>query len=918
MKTLVKIAGLSIFLSGALALPAVAQFGPNPKYTAQQIGGIAFQDFNQNGVRDENEPGVYGLKVSAFDSVNKLLAESITNQDGIYLLDVPTESLRLELSEYKNYERPGPKGIGSFTSVVFTTPGTCDVDFAISYPATYCDNNPPIAVPIHKSGDPLANGTSSVVDALVAAPYSASGNAETGSAPKPQTIAKNFEVGTTWGLAYQKSTSSLFAAAFLKRHAGLGSLGTGGIYKIELSDPDQPIVSDFVDLQTLGIDTGVDPRQASFQALPANLSDLSYDIAAFDAVGKVGLGDLDISEDERTLWAINLAQRSLVSIEIGLPANQPTSSEVSSFEIPNPGCSNDDYVPFALKIYRGHILVGLVCTAETSQNPADLKAFVLDFDHLTFETIFAFDLNYKKGFAMNPLFGSIPNSGEFASPWIAQGTLGGLQGGNAGFAYVSLPQLLLSSLEIDNDGALVLGFSDRSGHQLGDPNYAPITGSQFIVSAATGGDILRACPIGMEISGLPIWTLESNATCANITTGGSDNMQGPGGGEYYFHEKLFASIPGLNADVHQETGMGALTIVPGSNEMIATLFDIFSFREGGLAAFENKTGVRTRGYVMYDNTTPGAFGKAHGLGDLEALCPPAPIEIGNRIWLDSNHNGIQDAGESPIVGVTVSLYETSSNTLHSTVQSDTNGEYYFGKQANLSQFTQYLVKLDNASDFGQSGPLNGLVLTQANATSDLIDSDAIYQDGIPVIAVQTNGAGENDHSLDFGFQIAQVTSPTPTPEVLETPISCTEKDFSQSNFILDGSALKLLSLTKSAIKATNKNNSCQPISNKKQAVILKLANELYMNTWQLAWSNGTKTQICDSNVLGCNSIDLTPSLTKIQNNTTKMAKNIIKLTKKSCNAHLASRFSKRAKKLLNKIHSASAVVDKLSPVVICK
>ncbi len=34
-----------------------------------------------------------------------------------------------------------------------------------------------------------------------------------------------------------------------------------------------------------------------------------------------------------------------------------------------------------------------------------------------------------------------------------------------------------------------------------------------------------------------------------------------------------------------------------------------------------------------------------GLGDLELLTDPAPVEIGNRVWLDSDRDGIPDAND---------------------------------------------------------------------------------------------------------------------------------------------------------------------------------------------------------------------------------------------------------------------------------
>ena len=38
--------------------------------------------------------------------------------------------------------------------------------------------------------------------------------------------------------------------------------------------------------------------------------------------------------------------------------------------------------------------------------------------------------------------------------------------------------------------------------------------------------------------------------------------------------------------------------------------------------------------MIYDRNTDQSQGKGTGLGDIELLADPAPIEIGNRVWLD--------------------------------------------------------------------------------------------------------------------------------------------------------------------------------------------------------------------------------------------------------------------------------------------
>ncbi len=48
------------------------------------------------------------------------------------------------------------------------------------------------------------------------------------------------------------------------------------------------------------------------------------------------------------------------------------------------------------------------------------------------------------------------------------------------------------------------------------------------------------------------------------------------------------------------------------------------------------------------------------MGDIELMCDPAPIEIGNRVWNDTDQDGVQDPGEAAIAGVSVQLVKSGT------------------------------------------------------------------------------------------------------------------------------------------------------------------------------------------------------------------------------------------------------------------
>jgi hypothetical protein len=50
--------------------------------------------------------------------------------------------------------------------------------------------------------------------------------------------------------------------------------------------------------------------------------------------------------------------------------------------------------------------------------------------------------------------------------------------------------------------------------------------------------------------------------------------------------------------------------------------------------------------------------------------------IGDKVWLDSNANGVQDAGEAGIAGVTVKLLDSAGGVV-STSTTDASGNYLF-------------------------------------------------------------------------------------------------------------------------------------------------------------------------------------------------------------------------------------------------
>lgn len=141
---------------------------------------------------------------------------------------------------------------------------------------------------------------------------------------------------------------------------------------------------------------------------------------------------------------------------------------------------------------------------------------------------------------------------------------------------------------------------------------------------------------------------------------------------------------------------------------------------------------------------------------MDAFCLTAQVlgSIGDRVWNDLNRNGIQDAGEVGLSGITVSLYDNSNNLIASTV-TDAYGLYKFSKLPVSAAGTNYQVRFSlpsgyafttlNADAAGVSGANNSdaNVTTgrTGNVTLTFAAPDVTYVDAGAVIT-QPNRIGD--------------------------------------------------------------------------------------------------------------------------------------------------------------------------------
>ncbi len=759
---------------------------------AGQLGGTVWNDFNADGIKGSGEStGISDITVKAYDCSGVLVGSAVTDAFGKYIFTSISPSaypLRIEFTDLPSYLGHGTlAGADGRTTVQFVSAADCNVDLGVLNAANYCQTSPAVYVSCFVNGDPLLAGTAGSADAIVSFPYSASGvpGLPSGYTP-PSHLANASEVGSIWGNAYNKFTKRIFMSAVLRRYAGLGPMGLGGIYTLDVTNPSAPVVSPFINVTALGavIDDPSNPVLSNAaRGLDGNKTTPSHDPGTISQIGRAGIGDLDISADGNTLWFVSLHDKKLYSVDItaynadGL--TKPTAANTQAFAIPDPGCTGGTYRPYGLAVKDGEVFVGVVCDAGVSQNKSDMRAYVYKWDGAAWTTVFDFPLTYPKGFP--DANGSIINRTGWY-PWTDDwatytASLRTISSNVSSFVY---PMPILSDIEFDIDGAMILAFADRASLIGGNSNYGPdINNTTQLYSNTAGGDILRA----FYANGTYI--LENAAKAGPAVGYGPSNNQGPGFGEFYNENLVYQYNGGSPLIDHAETVLGALALRPGSGEVLVTALDPLGFDTpadyaynpfdiGGVIHANNTTGQKSSGYAVYQGSvSSGLFGKATGLGDIELGCDlPDYIEIGNRVWVDSNKDGVQDPCEKALAGVNVALYQGS--TLIASTTTNVAGEYYFnnkpGSSTVVGTVSTTLIQANTVYSlvFGGSGQFADNVLTAVNGkyqlttanaaitnASDLNDSDAVVTTvaGItaPVISVTTEADGSVNHTFDAGF-----------------------------------------------------------------------------------------------------------------------------------------------------------------------
>jgi hypothetical protein len=160
-------------------------------------------------------------------------------------------------------------------------------------------------------------------------------------------------------------------------------------------------------------------------------------------------------------------------------------------------------------------------------------------------------------------------------------------------------------------------------------------------------------------------------------------------------------------------------------------------------------------YGQYPRSIPNILG---GCEVRENIIQPKGAWIGNRVWLDENANGRQDAWEAGVGGVCVQLLDALGHKVLQATTTDANGYYAFDRSDG-----DILLRFQVSRDFK---------FTTQDVGDDDLDSDA-NSDGESKIFQ----ADSTQSFWDAGLVLENGVSPTPNPQATSTPWYIPDQDY---------------------------------------------------------------------------------------------------------------------------------------------
>lgn len=581
-----------------------------------------------------------------------------------------------------------------------------------------------VTTSIMPSGD-LANSGNADFKAIIGFDYDLRG--ELSTSPNRLEVASAREVGTVWGKAYNANTQMLYASAFLRRHAPLSPDGLGAIYEIDVSDTSSDATigtpSLWMDLNTtahLGSGATLFPSETPANRGLGSPFAPSHDVWAYTRVAKQGLGGLEISDDYTTLYAMDMTNRQLLEIDIA------SKTVANRYPVNDPGCTggSGNVRPFGVSESNGEVYIGVTCSGETTQSDNDVSNYVMRLSGGSFVTVVDDDL-YR---------------------WDSHWTDDAYGGGSCSSPSMNGMVPIITNMEFDDSGNMVIGYTSANGWRWASLNYPPNTACTDLTQFhETNGYIVRATPTG---SG------DWEVTGAEFVTHTSLDPN-----RHYYDGQAVLWGSSTPQAYHTYTGGMDVADCSGTEVMLVNVMDPINFQSSGTRWMRTSDGsadAATNTGDMDSATLIAAtlehyygagdehWEKSSGLGDIEYLRTSTVCSLTASATVSACTNGGNDSDASNdtfTIDLTVEGVNTGASTTYN----------YTSTSANISGSGTYSATAETDGPF---------VITATTTPFDLTITDSADSNCTVPVTNIVAPATCSSANPQIDLEVSKTVSPT--------------------------------------------------------------------------------------------------------------------------------------------------------------
>jgi hypothetical protein len=755
------------------------------------------------------EKGLGGVTINAYRANGTLAATTISSttcgSDGTYSLAVLAGDYPIRVE----FVAPTPYA-QSFTdnsNVRFFTAATSGVNYGVSKLNAYADKSTMYEI--------YASAVSSEYPGASVATVKAWNYQGIGPSGSGGTISNhvNDTYGTIRGITSDKKTKKIYYSQGLKRFTKYESQldasnnvnPNGKIYVSDFNSPNPSAVSVYADLEAIGFSMPSFTAEAktyspvndwngcgntitfpNYSPNPARPWEYRNNWEAY--YGHVGLGDIDMNEDNTRMYVINKSTFELVSLPTTTSPLSSTNLQTANtlpnaiqsighFTIPYPGDGmnggsaivnnngaalshgRQDWYVDGIGVYNGKIYVGVT-------NPRQY-AIVGDVTGGAY--------NITNGSAVAVIYAFDPSNGSWSRVMTEDLStqLSGAKGQNTHERSMGFPFTIYDiAFDSKTNEMAISTRCIREDFEISSIGYYDnffFNGPAYRCYSEDNGSTWQLEKVGtIKRCGADYEPPKSAAFGNNPT---QYNYGGNGG----FWNAGVCDFNGADRNYYDAYEgadgygfKGGIATFPGSSGMLFSYADPQNSQSSGATWINHSADANNFKEEIFqanpDINSP-YWGKGAGVSDIELIYDIAPIVVGNRIWSDTDADGIQDAGENGMDGIIVELWQGATKVGQTTTATlnGQSGSYLFNKaNVNLNsangilESTAYEIRIPNISGGSKQAALGLLSLTSKdldNTTNgDARDSDGTISGTNAVVAFTSGKVGENNHNYDFGFK----------------------------------------------------------------------------------------------------------------------------------------------------------------------